>query len=606
MKINTKFNKKLLAILSLAALANVAPLAPNDGLASNLALVEAQASSETNASDIEAIKQSMIDATPITENQFAQISEDAWLAYVEQGNNQGGDPSAVYDWAIEDYPEVFEPEATNFRIAMVENYNLDEESLNTVSDRDLLWLEYQIWVAADGQEDLPALADALVEDFGVEYGQDDNERVEALKETMLASTPLTDEQFDAIPAQDWLGYADEVNEGGGDPSTVYNNAVEDYPEVFEETLNYICGTLVSDYNLNEESLNSVSDIDLLWLEYSVWVDAGNTEDFETLAQRLIDEHDVTQDDDEESPGDERLEAIKQSMIDATPLTDDQFEAIPATSWLEYSDRVNEGGGDPSTVYNWAVEDYPEVFEDTIAYIRGTLVSDYNLNEESLNSVSDIDLLWLEYSVWVEAGNTEDFETLAQRLIEEHDVIQDDEETPGETELERIRTVMIESTPITPDQFEAIPATTWISYTEQINEEGGDPSTAYNWALRDYPEVFEDTIAYIRGELINRYNLEEASLNERVSDQELLWEEYTVWLQNGEENLEALSQVLVQEYGVRTTSTQVPDEDEENTAPTLPNTGETRTSYSTYIMIAIVGLVGAALLLRDYFVNNKEA
>src|SRR5699024_1602624 len=147
-----------------------------------------------------------------------------------------------------------------------------------------------------------------------------------------------------------------------------------------------------------------------------------------------------------------------------------------------------------TVYNWAVEDYPEVFEDTIAYIRGTLVSDYNLNEESLNSVSDIDLLWLEYSVWVEAGNTEDFETLAQRLIEEHDVIQDDEETPGETELERIRTVMIEPTPITPDQFEAIPATTCISYTEQINEEGGAPSTPHNWALLDYPEVFEDTIA----------------------------------------------------------------------------------------------------------------
>lgn len=478
MKINTKFNKKLLAILSLAALANVAPLAPNDGLASNLALVEAQASNETNASDIEAIKQSMIEATPITEDQFGQISEDAWVAYVEQGNNQGGDPSAVYDWAIEDYPEVFEPEATNFRTAMVENYNLDEESLNTVSDRDLLWLEYQIWRAAGGQEDLSALADALVEEHGVEYNQDDNERVEALKETMLASTPLTDDQFEAIPAQDWLAYADEVN---------------------------------------------------------------------------------------------------------------------------------EGGGDPSTVYNWAVEDYPEVFEDTIAYIRGTLVSDYNLNEESLNTVSDIDLLWLEYSVWVDAGNTEDFETLAQRLIDDYDVIEDDdEETPGETELERIRTVMIESTPITPDQFEAIPATTWISYTEQINEEGGDPSTAYNWALRDYPEVFEDTIAYIRGELINRYNLEETSLNERVSEQELLWEEYTVWLQNGEENLEALSQVLVQEYGVRTTSTQVPDEDEDNTAPTLPNTGETRPNYSTYIMIVIVGLVGAALLLRDYFVNNKEA
>ena len=177
MKINTKFNKKLLAILSLSALANVAPLAPNDGLASNLALVEAQASNETNASDIEAIKQSMIEATPITEDQFGQISEDAWVAYVEQGNNQGGDPSAVYDWAIEDYPEVFDPEATNFRTAMVENYNLDEESLNTVSDRDLLWLEYQIWMAAGGQEDLPALADALVEEHGVEYGQDDNERV---------------------------------------------------------------------------------------------------------------------------------------------------------------------------------------------------------------------------------------------------------------------------------------------------------------------------------------------------------------------------------------------------------------------------------------------
>lgn len=477
MKINTKFNKKLLAVMSIATLANIAPLVPSNGIATNLALVEVQASSETNENDIEAIKQSMLDATPIIESQFMQIPEEAWLEYSNRVSNEGGDPSTVYDWALEDYPIAFEPAIAHYRKSMVESYNLDEDSLNTVSHRDLLWLEYQTWLNAGGQEDLSALATGLVEEYGVEYADEsEDDRLANLKETMIGATPVTSEQFDAIPAEDWLAYADEVNESGGDPSTVYNRAVEDFPEVFEETLNNI---------------------------------------------------------------------------------------------------------------------------------RGTLVSEYSLNEESLNEVSDIDLLWLEYSVWIESGNTEDFTRLTERLIDEHGVILD-EEAPGETDLERIRTVMIETTPITPEQFDAISETTWIAYTDQINEEGGDPSTAFNWALRDYPEVFQDTIAYIRGELINRYNLEEASLTERVTDQELLWEEYSVWLQNGEENLEELSYVLVQEYGVRTTSSSIPDDNEEDPAPTLPNTGESRTSYSSYIIVAVVGLLGAVILLRDYFVNKKDA
>lgn len=306
---------------------------------------------------------------------------------------------------------------------------------------------------------------------------------------------------------------------------------------------------------------------------------------------------------ETQPADELdIAAVKRVMLEATPITESQFQQIPEEAWLEYTDRVNNGGGDPGTAFSWALRDYPEVFEPVVNEYRRALTENFYLDEASLETISDQELLWHEYSVWLTAGGQEDLETLAERLVEEHDVeVQEDE---AETDpLPQIKTAMIEATPITSDQFDAIPREQWIEYTDVINEEGGDPSTAYNWALRDFPDVFAQTIQYIREKLVNEFNLDQASLTEKVSDEELLWEEYSAWLVNGQEDLQALSDTFVTEYGVAKLSETKPEEnqeqEEEEAAPgqTLPNTGEKRTGYVTYAAVGLLGLAGTGLVLR---------
>ncbi|XJS11376.1 hypothetical protein ACF3NG_03845 [Aerococcaceae bacterium WGS1372] len=526
MKINKNFNKKLLATVSILTLTQVAPIISS---ACPLSIIGVQASSETKVDDIEMIRQTMLESTPIIESQFTQIPEEAWLEYSQQANEQGLDPSAVYNWALRDYPKTFEPAIAHYRKGLVENYNIDEESLSIVSDQELLWLEYNVWMSAGGQEDFTTLAERLVTEYGVEYAEEDNERLANLKQTMLDASPITSEQFDAIEATAWFGYADRVEEGG-DPSTVYNWAVEDYPDVFKETITYIRTKLVNEFDINEASLDEVNDIELLWEEFFAWTQAGQQEDFEALSEQLIEKYGVSKDEDSD---DENIEQIKAVMIESTPITAEQFDVIPTDVWIDYSKKANEAGVDPSSVYNWAVEDYPEVFKDTADYIRNAMINDYNLDETSLSKISDRSLLWIEFTTWKNAGNKEDLQTVAQILIDEYHIKEvDDDSSAHDEKLERIRRVMLEGTPITEEQFEAIPATSWIAYSDKINEEGGHPATAYNWALRDYPEVFQETVDYLRNELVSNYQLDHESLNQKVSNQQLLWEEYLIWLDKG--------------------------------------------------------------------------
>lgn len=600
MKFNKKFNKKLLATVSVLTLTQVAPIIPS---ASHLSIVDVQASSVTKMDDIDAIKQSMLESTPIIESQFMQIPEEAWLEYTQQANEQGLDPSAVYNWALRDYSKAFEPAIALYRKGLVENYNIDEESLSTVSDQDLLWLEYSVWVNAGGQEDFATLAERLVAEYNVEYAEEDeDERLANLKQTMLEASPITSVQFDAIEATTWFNYADRAEEDGGDPSTVYNWAVEDYPEVFEETVTAIRTKLVNEYNINEASLDEVTDTELLWEEYFAWSQAGQQEDFEALSEQLIEKYDVIKD---EGSEEEDIEQIKAIMIESTPITVDQFDAISEELWIEYSKEANEAGVDPSSVYNWAVEDYPEIFEEAAEYIRSAMINDYHLDEASLSELSDGVLLWIEFTAWQNAGNKEDLQAVAQILIDEYHIKEVDDNTPpADATLESIRKVMLEGTPITPDQFDAISASSWIAYSDKINEEGGDPATAFNWALADYPAVFQEAIDYIRNELISKYQLDSSSLNEKVSNQNLLWEEYLIWLDRGEEDLQALSEKLVQEYGVKKVSSSSSESSKESQKPLLPNTGEERKDIIIYTSITMLVVIGIKLIRKDR-VNKKS-
>lgn len=494
MKLRKVMNRGLVSVLALGALVSVKPLMEEWNLSPILVSAEsASESEEVEENPIDGIRQAMLEATPILEIQFNQIPEEEWIAYADRVNAEGGDPATVFDWAIEDHPTVFEAGADYFRQAMVNEFNLDEDSLDQVTDRDLLWLEYSIWIQAEGQEDLPALAQALVDDHGVEVVPEESSS--------------------------------------------------------EET--------------SEESSETSSE-----------------------DESSSDESEETPSEDEENPFD--LAELKQIMIDETPILAAEFDVISAENWEAYAQEVNLEEGGAVQVYNSAFENHPEVFQDTINYIRRTLVDDHHLNEASLGQILDLDLVWLEYEVWLNNGGQSDFVELANILVDHYSVERD--EATDEERWAKIKQAMLDSTPITSGQFDKIPAATWLAYADKINAEGGDPSTAFNWALRDYPAVFADRIAYLRNELVTKHNLDRDSLNQLVSDQNLLWEEYTIWVNNGgNEDLAALSQRLVQKYGVKQVAVTDPKQ------PTLPNTGEERRSPVVSLLIIVLGVAGVTLL-----------
>lgn len=141
---------------------------PTTSAESTTSIIEPVNQPSKSAAIVADLKKELINKTPLTEDQFAQISSEKWLTYHNQAVSQGKSVNDVYAWAVEENPVVFEALSQQYRNRLASDHGLDRASLDAkVDDLDLFWTEYQVWLDHNGQEDFADLANRLVKNFGV-------------------------------------------------------------------------------------------------------------------------------------------------------------------------------------------------------------------------------------------------------------------------------------------------------------------------------------------------------------------------------------------------------------------------------------------------------
>lgn len=105
--------------------------------------------------------------------------------------------------------------------------------------------------------------------------------VESVYSLVISQTPVTESQWNQIPAEDWLRYANDMG-GAIIPDAILFYAYSEHPEVFKPEANRIRSILVEEYNVSAAVINNESDLDILWQEYLVYI-RTNKENFKELA-----------------------------------------------------------------------------------------------------------------------------------------------------------------------------------------------------------------------------------------------------------------------------------------------------------------------------------
>ena len=358
------------------------------------------------------------------------------------------------------------------------------------------------------------------------------------RKTLIEITPITQaqlDQFDDATIQEIIDMLYRTTPGG-DPSSVFNVLMRDYPEVFQSEVKRIRDALVKDHGLLESSLDKVEDSTILWEELAVFNDNQEKEDFQTLADILVSEYDVEKvpHPSQYYPGAE----IRKNLLTETPIISsqlNQFTDKELEDALAAHLKENVTGGDIGTLFDYLLTNYPQVFKAEIDRIKQILVNDHQLNSQSLDQVTDSELLWTELTVFNMNNQKEDFKKLAEDLVSVYNVEKEPQENQDPKGAE-IRDTLIKHTPVLSQQLDFFTdqdlEVELTMYYEE-NENGGDPGTLFDYLLTKYPELFQTEINRIKEVLVKDYQLDGPALD-KFSTRELLWEEFHVYQANGDQ------------------------------------------------------------------------
>ncbi|MBG9982606.1 LPXTG cell wall anchor domain-containing protein [Aerococcaceae bacterium DSM 111020] len=471
------------------------------------------------------------------------------------GDNVGETIIAIEPWIqseIEAY-EMREAEAQNSEEIVTEETEAENET-NSSNDESLT----------------DSAGDSELESEESNQVDDSTEQLEQLSREIIGQTPITMEQLSAIPNDTLKELLQVPLESEEDFRYIFNQLLLSSPEVFQSEIREIRSTLVEAHQLNPDSLNQlVTDEELLWSKWEVEEQMG--EDYEQLALDLVDTYQVERDTDTTLKY--SSDAIRSMLIQQTPMTPEQLnqitdEQLKATLPEQADELVI------SDAFNQLVSDVPEVFESEVQRFTDALtVQEPLLDSNSLKAnVSAIDLLWTEYQVWHE-DSQENIPRMAEVLIENYDVLpgelidasdssqsisdsQEQSDVDESSSDERIaseivqdyawRTKLIQETPIIQSQLDLFSDDELVDATDSLNE---SPTAVllYDALVEQYPERFTSEINRIKEEL-KEYSIDLPSLENKITDDQLLWREYEIYLREGQEDLEVLSEDLINTYG----------------------------------------------------------
>ncbi|MGO4937704.1 LPXTG cell wall anchor domain-containing protein [Fundicoccus sp. Sow4_H7] len=651
MKLKKTFFRSACALALIGA--GVSPVLSNFVSPQISTVVQAQQDDTLSAEEqnrVAVIKDNVAGFEPVNLEQLLEVSDRDLLDYDNIAQSQSTDVydvwGSIYNQIAENYPHLNLLRGEDYEAYERAAEAISERSEYTYSDLNMalprLTLERYRSAMANNEDNVDnAVAEILpaIEQTIDEYivrreerqkDEDDNSDEEAaqnLRQELIGGTPMLQNQLNQFDDATLVALADELNQTGGDISTLYNRLVEDYPEVFASESQRMRDALVNEFNLNETELDAVLDAELFWEELTIFND-GNVENFERLAQVMEEKYNVSRTDDESESEDDSqaTENLRNELIGGTPMLQNQLDQFDDETLLALADELNQAGGDISSLYNRLVEDYPEVFASESQRMRDALVNEFNLNEAELDEVSDAELFWEELAIFND-GNVEDFERLAQVMEEKYNVSSTDESEEDDTQAaENLRNELIGGTPMLQAQLDQFDDETLLALADELNQAGGDISSLYNHLVANYPDVFASESQRMRNALVNDYGLDEAALS-NVSDEELFWAEFAVFNENNKvEDFGALANRLAEEFNIpresqsesesesqseseseeasRSVSIETSVESNESSktesGDLLPETGETSSTW--LIVLSVILLVAAGFLI--YRGRNK--
>ncbi|XJS10626.1 LPXTG cell wall anchor domain-containing protein [Aerococcaceae bacterium WGS1372] len=187
----------------------------------------------------------------------------------------------------------------------------------------------------------------------------------------------------------------------------------------------------------------------------------------------------------------------------------------------------------------------------------------DITEEQLNQFTADELGPIEQTAANGEYGQEAMDTVRSQIIQLNPDVFTEEQV--DSVAEDIHSALIESTPITQEQFDQLDTNELVALIGEGNRQSADIAWAFNRLVENYPAVFESEVNRFRTALIDEQNLNSDELL-AVSASDLLWAEYQVFMNNNQtENIEALALFMQENFGVsvnddQTSSEETPEKD----------------------------------------------
>lgn len=347
---------------------------------------------QASDTSIEGLKTDLIEKSPLTQDQLAQLSDETLVEYQKIAEGQEQPYIRVYNMIVEDYPEIFEAQIEEIVNQWYAEFGVNPDDVKSnVSNTNILWSDYFKHQSDSGAE-YNLLKDLA--EYGVTIPDNSSEEktileepettqtpftAETLRDYLIAYTPLTSTQFDQLDIDALLPFANQALANSETVAEdIYNNAYSTQTAVFTPEVNRIRQNLIDQHLVDANSLNTISDPQLLWVEYRIWQENNGNENFEQLAQYLITNYPV-------KPASQESESNVETTSESTVQSNHSVESVSSSNTESAQTELTPG----ASISNVSVES-----SEQSQHVTVTSSTDTEKEKDALPKTGEASNWWL--------------------------------------------------------------------------------------------------------------------------------------------------------------------------------------------------------------------
>ncbi|WP_124058788.1 hypothetical protein [Vaginisenegalia massiliensis] len=316
------------------------------------ALIQAypdQFSQEQIKAEFDRISQTLVKDTPLKAEELSKMDMGTVLTTASLVNQEGGDPTTVYNKLMEVYPEIQAHAAQSLRQQLVKAHYFSQEDLDSINNSDLVWAAYPLMQADQTEPKLADLANQLSQQFGL-----------ALQTTTQETTTQEQTTIQEKKAQDAI-----------EP---FKAALVDHAGIQAEQLERIG-------NRNLEEVLKVSQLQLKQL---------NSQDLDKLALKLIS---VYPDMFNANQVKQAADRYRHELVETTPMTQailDHYDDQTILKWQRQASQQKTV--DPYFSFRQSISQDLDLYRDLLNQAKDRLAKQTGIKREKLDQIPSQALL----------------------------------------------------------------------------------------------------------------------------------------------------------------------------------------------------------------------